>query len=268
MASGFFFHFAPSSPCSLSALQTAVAIHSFGDCPHSAAQLYRTSTSLFRITTVASNRCAPFRSHIRPQDPQAPRSPSAVFVVFSAPAPQVHRPFPGALSAMLVILCGGSVHGLPRRLSSSFLCSGPAGSLPRVGGGFGSPFSNGPEKSVVYPAIYGSVPSVPGPAMSGCLNTVSSGSRSRATSFLGGMLAPIAPGFPAPFPRRSAPAGSRLFWVRLFFVGGPISLSGGGEAGGNWIRQGVVRSGRGSGGRRYFCRQRPMGDFRWSSRAS
>ena len=56
--------------------------------------------------------------------------------------------------------------------------------------------------------------------------------------------------------------------VRLFFVGGPISLSGGGEAGGNWIRQGVVRSGRGSGGRRYFCRQRPMGDFRWSSRAS
>ncbi len=57
-------------------------------------------------------------------------------------------------------------------------------------------------------------------------------------------------------------------WVRLFFVGGPISLSGGGEAGGNWIRQGVVRSGRGSGGRRYFCRQRPMRDFRWSSRAS
>ena len=57
-------------------------------------------------------------------------------------------------------------------------------------------------------------------------------------------------------------------WVRLFFVGGPISLSGGGEAGGNWIRQGVVRSGGGSGGRRYFCRQRPMGDFRWSSRAS
>ena len=56
--------------------------------------------------------------------------------------------------------------------------------------------------------------------------------------------------------------------VRLFFVGGPISLSGGGEAGGNWIRQGVVRSGRGSGGRRYFCRQRPMRDFRWSSRAS
>ena len=56
--------------------------------------------------------------------------------------------------------------------------------------------------------------------------------------------------------------------VRLFFVGGPISLSGGGEAGGNWIRQGVVRSGGGSGGRRYFCRQRPMGDFRWSSRAS
>ena len=61
---------------------------------------------------------------------------------------------------------------------------------------------------------------------------------------------------------------SDLVWVRLFFVGGPISLSGGGEAGGNWIRQGVVRSGRGSGGRRYFCRQRPMGDFRWSSRAS
>ena len=57
-------------------------------------------------------------------------------------------------------------------------------------------------------------------------------------------------------------------WVRLFFVGGPISLFGGGEAGGNWIRQGVVRSGGGSGGRRYFCRQRPMGDFRWSSRAS
>ena len=59
-----------------------------------------------------------------------------------------------------------------------------------------------------------------------------------------------------------------LLWVRLFFVGGPISLSGGGEAGGNWIRQGVVRSGGGAGGRRYFCRQRPMGDFRWSSRAS
>ena len=59
-----------------------------------------------------------------------------------------------------------------------------------------------------------------------------------------------------------------VIWVRLFFVGGPISLSGGGEAGGNWIRQGVVRSGGGSGGRRYFCRQRPMGDFRWSSRAS
>ena len=57
-------------------------------------------------------------------------------------------------------------------------------------------------------------------------------------------------------------------WVRLFFVGGPISLSGGGEAGGNWIRQGVVRSGGGSGGRRYCCRQRPMGDFRWPSRAS
>ena len=61
---------------------------------------------------------------------------------------------------------------------------------------------------------------------------------------------------------------SNLERVRLFFVGGPISLSGGGEAGGNWIRQGVVRSGGGSGGRRYFCRQRPMGDFRWSSRAS
>ena len=60
----------------------------------------------------------------------------------------------------------------------------------------------------------------------------------------------------------------KQLWVRLFFVGGPISLSGGGEAGGNWIRQGVVRSGGGSGGRRYFCRQRPMGDFRWSSRAS
>ena len=30
---------------------------------------------------------------------------------------------------------------------------------------------------------------------------------------------------------------------------GPISLFGGGEAGGNWIRQGVVRSGGGSGGR-------------------
>ena len=56
--------------------------------------------------------------------------------------------------------------------------------------------------------------------------------------------------------------------VRLFFVDGPISLSGGGEAGGNWIRQGVVRNGGGSGGGRYFCRQRPMGDFRWSSRAS
>ena len=61
---------------------------------------------------------------------------------------------------------------------------------------------------------------------------------------------------------------AKRLWVRLFFVGGPISLSGGGEAGGNWIRQGVVRSGGGSGGRRYFCRQRPMGDFRWSSRAS
>ena len=56
--------------------------------------------------------------------------------------------------------------------------------------------------------------------------------------------------------------------VRLFFVDDPISLSGGAEAGGNWIRQGVVRSGGGSGGRWYFCRQRPMGDFRWSSRAS
>ena len=56
--------------------------------------------------------------------------------------------------------------------------------------------------------------------------------------------------------------------VRLFFVGGPISLSGGGEVGGNRIRQGVVRSGGGSGGRRYFCRQRPMGDLGWSSRAS
>ena len=51
-------------------------------------------------------------------------------------------------------------------------------------------------------------------------------------------------------------------------VDGPISLSGGGEAGGDCIRQGVVRSGGGSGGRRYFCRQRPMGDFRWSARAS
>ena len=66
----------------------------------------------------------------------------------------------------------------------------------------------------------------------------------------------------------TAERGAVARWVRLFFVGGPISLSGGGEAGGNWIRQGVVRSGRGSGGRRYFCRQRPMRDFRWSSRAS
>ena len=67
---------------------------------------------------------------------------------------------------------------------------------------------------------------------------------------------------------RDADRAAARDWVRLFFVGGPISLSGGGEAGGNWIRQGVVRSGGGSGGRRYFCRQRPMGDFRWSSRAS
>ena len=32
----------------------------------------------------------------------------------------------------------------------------------------------------------------------------------------------------------------------------------------HWIRQGVVRSGGGSGGRRYFCRQRPTGDLRAS----
>ena len=72
----------------------------------------------------------------------------------------------------------------------------------------------------------------------------------------------------APSLEMLAEVGVRGQGVRLFFVGGPISLSGGGEAGGNWIRQGVVRSGGGSGGRRYFCRQRPMGDFRWSSRAS
>ena len=77
-----------------------------------------------------------------------------------------------------------------------------------------------------------------------------------------------------PEPGRGHPAGEWPLvggnWsgCGLFFVGGPISLSGGGEAGGNWIRQGLVRSGGGSGGRRYFCRQRPMGDFRWSSRAS
>ena len=60
-------------------------------------------------------------------------------------------------------------------------------------------------------------------------------------------------------------------WVRLFFVGGPTSLCGGGEAGGSWIRQRVVvvrEAAKGTGVRRYLCRQRPLGGFRWYSRAS
>ena len=60
-------------------------------------------------------------------------------------------------------------------------------------------------------------------------------------------------------------------WVRLFFVGGPTSLCGGGEAGGSWIRQRVGRgeeAAKGTGVRRYLCRQRPLGVFRWYSRAS
>ena len=39
------------------------------------------------------------------------------------------------------------------------------------------------------------------------------------------------------------PARLNDWWVRLFFVGGRISLCGG-EAGGNWIRHGVVREQR------------------------
>ena len=269
VASGFFFHFAPSSPCSLSALQTAVAIHSFGDCPHSAAQLYRTSTSLFSGSRLL------LRTVVLPSGPisarRTRRLPGRLRPCSSSSVRLLRRctgRFPVLFPPCLSSFVAGRFMACRAGSLALFCVPGRPAPFPASAGASGSPFSNGPEKSVVYPAIYGSVPSVPGPAMSGCLNTVSSGSRSRATSFLGGMLAPIAPGFPAPFPRRSAPAGSRLFWVRLFFVGGPISLSGGGEAGGNWIRQGVVRSGRGSGGRRYFCRQRPMGDFRWSSRAS
>ena len=58
-----------------------------------------------------------------------------------------------------------------------------------------------------------------------------------------------------------------LFWVRLFFVGGRISLYGG-EAGGNRnpSRRGEGAA-EGTGDRWYLCRQRRLGVFRWYSRA-
>ena len=43
--------------------------------------------------------------------------------------------------------------------------------------------------------------------------------------------------------RRANPLPAHRLWVRLFFVGGRISLCGS-EAGGNWIRHGVVREQR------------------------
>ena len=56
-------------------------------------------------------------------------------------------------------------------------------------------------------------------------------------------------------------------WVRLFFVGGRISLYGG-EAGGNRnpSRRGEGAA-EGTGDRWYLCRQRRLGVFRWYSRA-
>ena len=42
---------------------------------------------------------------------------------------------------------------------------------------------------------------------------------------------------------RRAAGSAQRHWVRLFFVGGRISLCGS-EAGGNWIRHGVVREQR------------------------
>lgn len=59
----------------------------------------------------------------------------------------------------------------------------------------------------------------------------------------------------------------RASGVRLFFVGGRISLYGG-EAGGNRnpSRRGEGAA-EGTGGRWYLCRQRRLGVFRWYSRA-
>ena len=57
-----------------------------------------------------------------------------------------------------------------------------------------------------------------------------------------------------------------MIWVRLFFVGGRISLRGG-EAGGN---QNPSRGGEGAAGtgdRWYLCSQRRLGGVRWYSRA-
>ena len=61
-------------------------------------------------------------------------------------------------------------------------------------------------------------------------------------------------------------------WVRLFFVGGPTSLCGGGEAGGSWIRQRVVvvrkrRRGQ-AGDPTVLVPSATAGGFRWYSRAS
>ena len=60
--------------------------------------------------------------------------------------------------------------------------------------------------------------------------------------------------------------------VRLFFVGGPTSLCGGGEAGGSWIRQRVVvvrkrRRGQ-AGDPTVLVPSATAGGFRWYSRAS
>ena len=77
-----------------------------------------------------------------------------------------------------------------------------------------------------------------------------------ASAAANGIVTPSGGGLPEPGRAQAAPdaepvvgmeadtADTLLVRVRLFFVGGPISLFGGGEAGGNWIRQGVVRSGR------------------------
>ena len=56
-------------------------------------------------------------------------------------------------------------------------------------------------------------------------------------------------------------------WVRLFFVGGRISLCGG-KAGGNWNpSRRAEGAAEGTGDRWYLCRQRRLGVFRWYSRA-
>ena len=67
-------------------------------------------------------------------------------------------------------------------------------------------------------------------------------------------------------------AVASCIWVRLFFVGGPTSLCGGGEAGGSWTRQRVVvvrkrRRGQ-AGDPTVLVPSATAGGFRWYSRAS